>query len=260
MPTTTAPAAARARPKPADQPASPLLPPGPPASPAPSSAAPLLSTSASRTHIGQTVRVQGELTGSEDLIIDGFVEGRVVLHDHCLTIGEHGNVSAELWARNIKIVGTVVGNVHADDRIEVAKGGSVEGDLQAPKVVLAEGARLKGRVDMLGNVTAPPPSGSLQSAGFAPAAARESDFGSEVDESQAEQWAQTADATFAEAAAATAKNDARDEARAEKKDATKTDAKAPGQETAKDRPAEERTGKANSKLASVLSDFDPANP
>ena len=112
--------------------------------------------SANRTVIGQTACVRGELTASEDILIEGSVEGRVVLPEHTLTIGMHAHVKAELWAKNVKIVGKVVGDVHASARIEVTEGGSVEGDLRAPKVVLGEGAIFKGNIDMVSNVPAPP--------------------------------------------------------------------------------------------------------
>lgn len=101
------------------------------------------------TRIGKSVRFQGELSGNEDLTIDGTVEGKVVLKSHNLTIGANGHVTAEIWAKCVVVIGHVVGNIRAESRIEVADGGTVEGDLAAPRVVLTEGSRFKGSVDMI---------------------------------------------------------------------------------------------------------------
>lgn len=107
-------------------------------------------------NIGRSVHVKGELTGNEDLTVDGTVEGRVDLNGHNLTIGTHGRITAEVSAKRVVVRGHVTGDILAEERIEVADGGVVEGDLTAPKVVLAEGARFKGSVDML---TGTPPAG-----------------------------------------------------------------------------------------------------
>lgn len=105
-------------------------------------------------NIGRSVHIKGELTGNEDLTIDGKVEGRIQLENHNLTISLNGHITAEVSAKSVVIFGHVVGDVRAEDRIEIAKGGLVEGDLIAPKVVLADGARFKGRIDMLSGTSA----------------------------------------------------------------------------------------------------------
>ena len=99
-------------------------------------------------HIGQSVYIKGELSGNEDLTIEGKVDGKITLKDHHLTIGANGRIMAEVHAKSVLVVGEVVGNVIADDKVEVASNGSMKGDIIAPRVVLADGARFKGTVDM----------------------------------------------------------------------------------------------------------------
>ncbi len=99
-------------------------------------------------NIGKSIQIKGELVGNEDLTIEGRVDGKIVLKDHHLTIGANGHITAEIHAKSVSIVGQVIGNVTADDRIEIAATGSMEGDIKAPRVVLADGARFKGAVDM----------------------------------------------------------------------------------------------------------------
>ena len=99
-------------------------------------------------NIGQSVQIKGELKGNEDLTIDGMVDGKILVKDHNLTIGANGRISAEVHAKTVVVVGQVMGNITADDKVEVAPSGSVEGDIRAPRVALADGARFKGSIDM----------------------------------------------------------------------------------------------------------------
>jgi cytoskeletal protein CcmA (bactofilin family) len=99
-------------------------------------------------NIGQSVQIKGELKGNEDLTIDGMVDGKILVKDHSLTIGANGRITAEVHAKTVVVVGQVVGNITADDKVEIAPSGSVEGDLRAPRVALADGARFKGSIDM----------------------------------------------------------------------------------------------------------------
>jgi cytoskeletal protein CcmA (bactofilin family) len=99
-------------------------------------------------NIGQSIHIKGELTGNEDLTIEGKVEGKVFLKDHNLTIGANGKITAEIQAKTVMIVGEVAGNITADDKVEVAATGTVRGDILAPRVVLADGAKFKGAIDM----------------------------------------------------------------------------------------------------------------
>ena len=98
--------------------------------------------------IGSSMHIKGELTGNEDLTIDGRVDGKILLTGHQLTIGENGHVTAEINDASTVIVrGTMSGNITAADRVEVAPQGSMQGDIRAPRVVLADGSRFKGRID-----------------------------------------------------------------------------------------------------------------
>lgn len=97
--------------------------------------------------IGPGTRIQGELSGEEDVVVDGRVEGKISLQKQ-LTIGPSGQVHADIHARNVLIAGKVVGNVSADDKVELVATGSLEGNIHAAKIVIAEGAHFKGSVDM----------------------------------------------------------------------------------------------------------------
>ncbi len=99
-------------------------------------------------NIGQSIHIKGELTGNEDLTIEGKVEGKVFLKDHNLTVGANGKLIAEVQAKTVMVLGEVTGNITADDKVEVAATGTMRGDIQAPRVVLADGAKFKGAIDM----------------------------------------------------------------------------------------------------------------
>lgn len=96
-------------------------------------------------HIGR-IMIRGELSGNEDLVLDGRVEGGVNLGDHHLTIGPNGDVRANVTAREVTIHGQVVGNVTASGRVEIGASGKLEGDLTAPRLVIHDGAWLSGQV------------------------------------------------------------------------------------------------------------------
>ena len=99
-------------------------------------------------NIGKSLQVKGELTGNEDLTIEGKVDGKIYLKDHKLTIGPNGRVKADVQAKSVVVAGKLDGNVVADDRVEITATGTMKGDVVAPRVVLADGARFKGSVDM----------------------------------------------------------------------------------------------------------------
>jgi len=99
-------------------------------------------------NIGRSVFIKGELTGDEDLTIEGRVEGKIELKDHNLVIGPNGKINAEVNAKNVTIIGSVVGNISASDIIEIKSSGSVMGDIRAPRISIADGAHFKGSVDM----------------------------------------------------------------------------------------------------------------
>ena len=99
-------------------------------------------------NIGKSVVIKGELNGSEDLTIEGHVEGKIELRDHVLTIGPNGKIKAELFAKAVVVLGEVIGNVSATEKVDIRENGSVEGDITSPRVAIAEGAHFRGSVDM----------------------------------------------------------------------------------------------------------------
>lgn len=99
-------------------------------------------------NIGQSVQIKGELTGNEDLTIEGLVDGKILVKDHSLTIGANGRITAEVHAKTVVIVGTITGNITADDKVEIAPSGTVNGDIRAPRVSISDGAKFKGSIDM----------------------------------------------------------------------------------------------------------------
>ena len=101
--------------------------------------------------IGQGVVVEGKITSAQDLRIDGKVEGTIEVGNHGLILGENAAVKANLVARSIVISGTVIGNVTATDRLDLQPTGSVEGDIRSPRLVMADGATINGKVDTGGN-------------------------------------------------------------------------------------------------------------
>jgi cytoskeletal protein CcmA (bactofilin family) len=99
-------------------------------------------------HIGKSVVIKGELNGSEDLTIEGHVEGKIELRDHVLTIGPNGKIRASVFAKAVIVVGEVVGNITSTEKVEIRDNGSVDGDIVSPRVAIAEGAHFRGSVDM----------------------------------------------------------------------------------------------------------------
>jgi cytoskeletal protein CcmA (bactofilin family) len=99
-------------------------------------------------NIGKSVVIKGELNGSEDLTIEGHVEGKIELRDHVLTIGPNGKIKAELFAKAVVVLGEVKGNVTATEKVDIRENGAVDGDITAPRVAIAEGVHFRGSVDM----------------------------------------------------------------------------------------------------------------
>jgi cytoskeletal protein CcmA (bactofilin family) len=99
-------------------------------------------------NIGKSVVIKGELTGSEDLTIEGHVEGKIELRQNVLTIGPNGKIKAQVFAKSVIILGEVTGNVTATEKVDLRDNGSVDGDIAAPRVAIAEGAHFRGSIDM----------------------------------------------------------------------------------------------------------------
>jgi cytoskeletal protein CcmA (bactofilin family) len=97
--------------------------------------------------IGGSIIVKGDVVSTEDLIIDGQVQGTIELGDHSLTIGQSAAVVADLVAKTVTISGTVTGNVMSTDKVELKSTAKVAGDISAPKFAMEDGANLSGKVD-----------------------------------------------------------------------------------------------------------------
>jgi cytoskeletal protein CcmA (bactofilin family) len=103
-----------------------------------------------RAWIGKSLVVQGKVISTEDLTIDGRVEGTIELGDHSLTIGPGAAIRADLIAQKIIISGEVTGNILASAIVDLRATGSVDGDIVTPRLVMAEGATISGKVDATG--------------------------------------------------------------------------------------------------------------
>ncbi len=99
------------------------------------------------TIIGSTIVIDGEVTGEEALVIQGTVKGRVSLQEQ-LIVEESGTVEADLETQNVEISGKVTGNIIAGEKVEISAGGTMVGDIKAPRIIIADGAIFKGNVDM----------------------------------------------------------------------------------------------------------------
>lgn len=98
--------------------------------------------------IGKSVQIRGEVKGSEDLLVDGLVEGTITLTESRLTIGANARVQANVAARDVVIVGTLNGNVQATGRVELRAGSHVIGDIRAGRLAIEENAVFSGKVDL----------------------------------------------------------------------------------------------------------------
>ena len=108
-------------------------------------------------HIGKSVVVKGELSGSEDLYLDGEVEGSIELREHHLTIGPHGKVQASVNARDVVVHGQVNGNVHGSERVELKKSAVLTGDIVTQRIVIEDGAVFKGSLETQREAPRPEP-------------------------------------------------------------------------------------------------------
>ena len=100
--------------------------------------------------IGQSVVIKGELAASEDLTTEGRIEGKIALQQHVVTIGRSATVRGQVVAREVIILGHVVGDINATDKVIIRESGNVEGDVVSPIVAIADGAHFRGRIDMQG--------------------------------------------------------------------------------------------------------------
>lgn len=106
------------------------------------------STSKTAAMIGPSIRINGDLVGEENLIIQGTVEGTINLHNNALTIGENGRVHADIRATTINVEGELRGDLFGSEKVIIRKTGNVKGNITAPRVTLEDGAMFKGSIEM----------------------------------------------------------------------------------------------------------------
>ena len=121
--------------------------------------------------LGSSLHVKGEITGNEDLQIDGSVEGLIQLDERKLTVGATSKVTADVIAREVVVYGNVKGNLRAKDRIEIKKDGSVVGDLTTSRIMIEDGAYFKGSIEIDKSGEKESGAGSFARTSSAPAAA-----------------------------------------------------------------------------------------
>jgi cytoskeletal protein CcmA (bactofilin family) len=134
-------------------------------------------SSGSTVRVGATVVLKGELTAHEDVTISGRVEGRIEAPLNVVTIAQGGKVVADVIAKSVVVIGSVVGNVTASHKVDIRDGGSIDGDVRAPSVAIAESAHFRGSIDMQRStrrdVSVPVPAADIVAATVhAPAVAR----------------------------------------------------------------------------------------
>lgn len=98
--------------------------------------------------LGASLQIKGEISGSEDLQIDGVVEGPISLDGHVLNVGSTAQLNSEIHAGEVVVDGKLVGNVHARGRVEITKDGSITGDLSCARISIEDGAHFKGRIEI----------------------------------------------------------------------------------------------------------------
>ena len=98
--------------------------------------------------IGPSITIKGEISGDEDLLVQGKVEGSINLKGNVLSVGESGQVQADIQAQVVKIEGKVTGDITGDEKVVISKSGNVRGNIVAPRVTLEDGANFKGSIDM----------------------------------------------------------------------------------------------------------------
>lgn len=98
--------------------------------------------------IGSSICIKGDLTGEEDLSIEGRLEGKIELRRHTVVIGKNGRIKGDIYGKVITVEGTVEGNLYGEEQLMVRQSGTVRGNIVAPRVVLEDGSNFKGNIDM----------------------------------------------------------------------------------------------------------------
>ncbi len=117
-------------------------------SPAPAGVRSTTFASRSSARLGSSLQIKGEITGSEDLQIDGIVEGPILLDGHALVVGSSAQLNSEIHAGEVVVYGKAVGNVNARGRVEITKDGSIVGDISCARISIEDGAHFKGRIEI----------------------------------------------------------------------------------------------------------------
>ena len=102
-------------------------------------------------HLGRSVFIRGELSGSEDIYVDGQVEGTIQLSGNSLTIGPNGRIRANITAKNVTVNGSIDGNIEAGERTDMRKSAVVKGDVRTRRIAIEEGAYFTGKLEILGD-------------------------------------------------------------------------------------------------------------
>jgi cytoskeletal protein CcmA (bactofilin family) len=129
------------------------------------------TTPSGLANIGKSVTIKGELSGSEDIYLDGQIEGSIQLAGNSVTVGPNGRVRANISAKNLTVGGTLDGNVHASERTELRKTAVVNGDVQTRRIAIEEGAYFKGKLEILTDTKSASPVVAAAAAVSTPAAA-----------------------------------------------------------------------------------------
>lgn len=98
--------------------------------------------------IGSTITIKGDLSGEEDLLMEGKLEGKIELRRHCVTIGKNGRIKGDVFGKVITVEGTVEGNLYGEEQLILRQAGTVRGNIVAPRVALEDGSNFKGSIDM----------------------------------------------------------------------------------------------------------------
>jgi cytoskeletal protein CcmA (bactofilin family) len=122
--------------------------PAPSPSPAPAATSETPRRPTERATIGPSIFIKGDLTGEEDLVIEGRVEGKVDLKQNNVTVGQNGRVKADVFGKVVVVEGEVDGNVFAREQAILRQSGAIRGNITAPRVILEDGSRFKGSIDM----------------------------------------------------------------------------------------------------------------
>ena len=106
------------------------------------------SSSRNAGRLGSTIQIKGQITGNEDLEIDGIIDGPISLQGHELTVGPSAKLNSEIHAGEAIVYGKIVGNVHAKGRVDIKKDGSIIGDVSSARISIEDGAHFKGRIEI----------------------------------------------------------------------------------------------------------------